>query len=319
MNRRMPSRWFVMLLLALVAPVHAFDFNNLLDKVQRTDVNKLLEVGKRVTEATRGMSEPEEIRLGTDLAGRLLGAMPPLPDHEVQAYVNRLGRWLALQTGRPDLPWHFAVVASDSLGAFATPGGYVFVTSALVGLMRDENELAGVLAHEIAHVVERHHAEAVMKKARANLARDVAVDLVGDYTRGNPLVTQIWSKAAANLYASGLDQEDEFAADRAGADRGASRLRSLWFVDGAEHAGRARPGRAAREPVVRDSPGHAPPHRALGRGHRSAGARLSEPAHRARPFRGAARGGHHAALIDFATRRHRRRPFPCDPRAIALC
>lgn len=217
MNRHMPSRWFVVLLLALVAPVHAFDFNNLLDKVQRTDVNKLLEVGKRVTEATRGMSEPEEIRLGTDLAGRLLGAMPPLPGHEVQAYVNRLGRWLALQTGRPDLPWHFAVVASDSLGAFATPGGYVFVTSALVGLMRDENELAGVLAHEIAHVVERHHAEAVMKKARANLARDVAVDLVGDYTRGNPLVTQILVEGGMNLYASGLDQEDEFAADRAGA------------------------------------------------------------------------------------------------------
>ena len=217
MNGPMPSRWFVVLLLALVAPVHAFDFNNLLDKVQRTDVNKLLEVGKRVTEATRGMSEPEEIRLGIDLAGRLLGAMPPVPDHEVQAYVNRLGRWLALQTGRPDLPWHFAVVASDSLGAFATPGGYVFVTSALVGLMRDENELAGVLAHEIAHVVERHHAEAVMKKARANLARDVAVDLVGDYTRGNPLVTQVLVEGGMNLYASGLDQEDEFAADRAGA------------------------------------------------------------------------------------------------------
>ncbi|MEQ8232223.1 MAG: M48 family metalloprotease [Gammaproteobacteria bacterium] len=203
--------------MATVQPATAFDFGNLLDKVKQGDVTKLVDVGKRLVDATREMSEPEEIRLGGDLAGRLLGAMPPLDDAAAQAYINRLGRWLTLQTSRPDLPWHFAIVDNDSLGAFATPGGYVFVTRGLVALMRDESELAGVLAHEIAHVVERHHVHAVMSKARASLARDVAADVVADYAGGNPLVTQALLEGGMNVYASGLDQADEFDADRAGA------------------------------------------------------------------------------------------------------
>ena len=198
------------------SPAHAFDFSKLVEKVKQADINKLVDTGKRLVDATRAMPEEEEIRLGTDLAGRLLGAMPPLPDPGVQAYVNGLGRWLSLQSERPDLPWRFAIVASDSLGAFATPGGHIFVTSGLVSLMRDENELAGVIAHEIAHVVERHHVHAVMKKARAELARDVATDLASDYTKGNPLVSQVLVNGGMKLYASGLDQGDEYAADRAG-------------------------------------------------------------------------------------------------------
>ena len=207
---------FVFALLGAM-PVAAFDFGNLLDKVKDADVSRIVDVGKRLVDATREMSEAEEVQLGGDLAGRLLGAMPPLADPQAQTYINRLGRWLTLQTARPDLPWHFAIVRSDSLGAFATPGGYVFVTTGLVALMRDESELAGVLAHEISHVVERHHVHAVMSKARAGLARDVVADIAADYTKGNPMVTRAVLEGGMNVYASGLDQEDEFAADRAGA------------------------------------------------------------------------------------------------------
>lgn len=204
------------LLLGTVAPAAAFDFGKLIENVGKGDVDKLLETGKRVVAATRSMTEEEEIHLGRDLAGRLLGAMPPLKQADAQTYINRLGRWLTLQTTRPDLPWRFAIVSSDSLGAFATPGGHVLVTTALLRLMRDESELAGVLAHEIAHVIERHHAEAVMKKARAALARDVAADVIADYTKGNPLVRNALLEGGMSLYASGLDQGDEFAADLTG-------------------------------------------------------------------------------------------------------
>lgn len=208
----------VLLSAALSSPtvVAAFDFGKLIEKVKDADVGKIIDVGKRMVTATLEMSEDQEIRLGQDLGGRLLGAMPPLPDAEVQAFVNRLGRWLSLQTERPDLPWHFAIVANDSLGAFATPGGNIFVTSALVSLMRDESELAGVLAHEIAHVIERHHVKAVMKKARAGLTRDLVADVAAEYTGGNPMVAQVLLDSGMNIYASGLDHEDEFAADEAG-------------------------------------------------------------------------------------------------------
>lgn len=218
MTRRLPrvAPLLAALLLAATGPATAFDFGDLVNKVKKADIDRLVDVGKRVVDATREMPEAEEVRLGRDLAARLLGAMKPLPDVEAQAFVNRLGRWLTLQSERPDLPWHFAIVENDSLGAFATPGGHVFVTTALLALMRDESELAGVLAHEIAHVVERHHVKAVLNKARVSLAKDVAADLASDYGAGHPAVTRALLDGGMSLYASGLDHQDEFDADLAG-------------------------------------------------------------------------------------------------------
>jgi len=194
----------------------AFDFNSLTRAIEKLDIEKAIDVGKRIVTSTTEMSVEQEIALGDDLTARLLGAMPPLNDPELQSYVNRVGRWLTLQTERPDLPWRFVVVDTDSLGAFATPGGNIIVTTGLLRLMRDENELAGVLAHEIAHVVEKHHAKAIMKQARAELARDVAADIASQYVSKNPLVTEALMNAGMNIYSSGLDQSDELAADSAG-------------------------------------------------------------------------------------------------------
>jgi predicted Zn-dependent protease len=194
----------------------AFDFNSLTRAIEKLDIEKAIDVGKRIVTSTTEMSVEQEIALGDDLTARLLGAMPPLDDPQLQSYVNRVGRWLTLQTERPDLPWRFAVVDTDSLGAFATPGGNVMITAGLMRLMRDENELAGVLAHEIAHVVEKHHVKAIMKQARAELARDVAADIASQYVSKNPLVTEALMNAGMNIYSSGLDQSDELAADSAG-------------------------------------------------------------------------------------------------------
>lgn len=212
---------FILLLSAacLVAPwtlAPAFDFNSLSNAMKKLDVEKMVDVGKRIVASTTEMSVEQEIALGNDLTARLLGAMHPLDDAAVQSYVNRVGRWLSLQTERPDLPWRFAVVDTESLGAFAAPGGNVIITAGLMRLMRDENELAGVLAHEIAHVVEKHHVHAIMKQARASLARDMAADLATEYVSKNPLVTEALMNAGMNIYSSGLDQADEMAADSAG-------------------------------------------------------------------------------------------------------
>ncbi len=193
-----------------------FDFGALTNAVKKLDVEKAVDVGKRIAASTSEMSDEEERLLGDDLTARLLGAMRPLDDPVVQAYVNRVGRWLSLQSARPALSWRFAVVDTDSLGAFATPGGNVVITAGLMRLMRDENELAGVLAHEIMHVVDKHHVKAIMSRARMSLARDAAANLASDYVSKNPLVTEALMNAGMNLYASGLDQSDELAADRDG-------------------------------------------------------------------------------------------------------
>lgn len=184
--------------------------------VKKLDIDKAVDVGKRLVASTTEMPVEQEIALGDDLTARLLGAMRPLDDPALQSYVNRVGRWLSLQTQRPDLPWRFAVVDTDSLGAFAAPGGNVVITAGLMRLMRDENELAGVLGHEIAHVVDKHHVKAIMKQARVALARDVAANMASEYVSKNPLVTEALLGAGMKIYSTGLGRADEFAADNGG-------------------------------------------------------------------------------------------------------
>ncbi|TFH47076.1 MAG: peptidase M48 [Lysobacterales bacterium] len=167
---------------------------------------------------TKGMKsfsdipQDKEIQIGKDLSAGLLGATPLVDDPVVQNYVNQIGRWLALQTERPDLPWAFAVIDTDTVNAFAAPGGYVFVTRGLFLMLRNEAELAGVIGHEISHVLRRHHLVAIEKQMRASLATDMTGMLVNyDSQMVDALVG-----AGMQLYAKGLDRDDEFEADRMG-------------------------------------------------------------------------------------------------------
>ena len=101
-------------------------------------------------------SKAEEIALGREITGNLLGAAPLVKDEALQKYINSVGRWVASQSDRPDLPWHFGVIESDDLNAFAAPGGYVMVTKGLYRKLTNEAQLAGVLGHEIGHIVKKH-------------------------------------------------------------------------------------------------------------------------------------------------------------------
>lgn len=174
-----------------------------------------LKVTDLLTKGVKSFSdvpEEKEIQIGRDLSAGLLGATPLVNDPVVQKYVNQLGHWMALQTERPDLPWTFAVIDTDTVNAFAAPGGYVFVTRGLFLMLRNEAELAGVIGHEISHVLRRHHLVAIEKQMRASLATDVTGMLV-DYD--SEMVDALVG-AGMELYAKGLDREDEFEADRMG-------------------------------------------------------------------------------------------------------
>ncbi|MDH4323799.1 MAG: M48 family metalloprotease [Betaproteobacteria bacterium] len=191
--------------LALAAPAAA-QFN--------INLNRLLDVGKNVQKATSEVDEKEEIEIGRDMAARLLGAAPLAADDALQRYVNHIGRWLALQTERPGLPWRFGVLDAPQLNAFATPGGHIFVTRGLVARMQNEAELAGVLAHEIAHVLRKHHLKAIQKAAQLELANTV----IGTVARRDDASNRREKLLAAGseLFARGLDKEDELEADRLG-------------------------------------------------------------------------------------------------------
>jgi predicted Zn-dependent protease len=155
------------------------------------------------------IDEAHEIEIGQNYASILLGAKPLLRDEHVQRYVNTLGRWLALQSERPDLPWTFAVIDDSGFNAFATPGGYVFVTRGLLERMQNESELAGVLGHEIGHVLRKHYLKSVKKSAVLSLVTD-------NVNTGSSQLKTALLNLFKDTYTKGLDQEDEYEADRVG-------------------------------------------------------------------------------------------------------
>lgn len=199
-------RGAALLLLLTALPASAFDFNQL----NLNKLSGLLGKAKDVKE----VDEKGEIQIGQGVAANLLGAAPLVPDERMQKYVNQLGRWLALQTERSDLNWHFGVLDSPNVNAFAAPGGYIFITRGLLLKLRNEAELAGVLAHEIAHVLRRHHLNAIQKNAQVGIVADLLSIATQDKQHNETLDKVI--NTGTELYARGLDKDDEFEADRMG-------------------------------------------------------------------------------------------------------
>lgn len=154
----------------------------------------------------------EERNIGRTVAGGMLGAVPLVRDDELQRYVNRVGRWLALQSERPDLNWHFGVLDTEDINAFAMPGGYIFVTKGLYRQLNSEAELAGVLGHEIGHVIRKHHLRMMQKsRALADLGAAVGRRMEGGSSIAANFMGNFWE-----AFARGLDKEAEYEADRIG-------------------------------------------------------------------------------------------------------
>ncbi len=188
---------------------YAFDFGQL-DKLK----NELPEVNPKLVEAAKelkGPDEAEEIAIGRQIAGNLLGASPLVKDAKLQKYVNQVGEWVASQSERPDLPWHFGVIQSDDVNAFAAPGGYIFVTQGLYRLLDNEADLAGVLAHEIGHVIRKHH----LKLLQQGKLLEAGSKALSKQAGGNDKVQQLIG-SGAEIVARSLDKDAEFEADRIG-------------------------------------------------------------------------------------------------------
>jgi predicted Zn-dependent protease len=182
-------------------------------RLPNLDINKMVDTVRNVGKAVRDIDEPEEIALGKDVASRLLGAAPLVADPGLQRYVNHVGRWLAAQSERPDLPWQFGVLDHGNVNAFAVPGGTIFITRGLLERMRNEAELAGVLGHEIVHVLRKHHLKAIQKGAQSALAGDAMSAALKD--RAGAARDKLIA-FGTEMYSRGLDKSDELEADRVG-------------------------------------------------------------------------------------------------------
>lgn len=157
-------------------------------------------------------STAEEISLGREITGNLLGAAPLVKDAALQKYVNSVGRWVASQSERPELPWRFGVIESDDLNAFAAPGGYIMLTKGLYKKLQNEAQLAGVLGHEIAHVVKKHQLKVLQKQQLLSMGAGLLSD---KYAKDNALVSKAIG-SGAEISARSLDKSAEYEADRLG-------------------------------------------------------------------------------------------------------
>jgi predicted Zn-dependent protease len=217
--------------IALAAAI-AFGFAT--PAAQSIDFGTLLDAGRKAVQQQQGspmakeFTQEDEIGLGDALTASFLGASPLHPDANLQRYVNRVGRWVALHSDRPDLPWTFSVIDTETINAFAMPGGSVIVSSGLLKRLSSEAELAGVLAHEIAHVVKRHQLTAIQSGMQADFWKSVGTSVVADRVKigGGVVGSTVGSiakpyilDAAGNLIKDGfflrpLDRGLESEADR---------------------------------------------------------------------------------------------------------
>ena len=153
------------------------------------DIGKALDIGRRAVQQQQAtpmgkqFSQEDEIGLGNALTASFLGAAPLHPDAGLQRYVNRVGKWIALHSDRPDLPWTFTVIDTDTINAFAMPGGSIIVSSGLVKRLNSEAELAGVLAHEIAHVAKKHQLSAIESSMKADFWKGLGTSIASDHVR----------------------------------------------------------------------------------------------------------------------------------------
>ena len=157
-------------------------------------------------------SKQEEIALGREITGSLLGAAPLVKDEALQKYVNKVGRTVANQSERADLPWKFGVIESSDLNAFAAPGGYVLITKGLYQQLTNEAQLAGVLGHEIAHIVQKHQLKVLQKQQLLNIGASLITDQFGK----NNQIAQKAIGSGAEISARSLDKNAEYEADRMG-------------------------------------------------------------------------------------------------------
>lgn len=170
-------------------------------------------------QATEGLSPEDEYFVGRAVAASIFRSFPPYDAPELNAYLNKLGQGLALYSLRPAIytGYRFFALDSPEVNAFATPGGHILITRGLLSLVQDEDELAAVLAHEIAHVALGHGLSSVQGARFAKIASQYALD-AGSSEGGTAAdFTAAFGDAIADLakvlVVSGYSQTFELQAD----------------------------------------------------------------------------------------------------------
>lgn len=149
----------------------------------QVNMGNIGQVAQQTFSAARPLSDEEEYYVGRAVAARILSTYPLLENRELTEYINSVGKTVALHSDRPFTygGYHFAILNSGEVNAFSCPGGIIFITKGTVNAVRNEDELAAVLAHEVAHVNHRDGLSAIQKARLTEVATLVGTQTAQRY------------------------------------------------------------------------------------------------------------------------------------------
>lgn len=174
------------------------------------DLNKALSGASKIAKGSVKMSDKDEVAVGRETASYLCARFGGLvQDPALTRYVALTGQAMARRAGREGIPYHFGILNTDEVNAYAAPGGYIFITRGLLNFLKNESELAGVLAHEVVHVSQRHVAKAVQK---GNLLQG-GVELASSGREDSEAFKAV-NDFTIKLLFNGMDRKDELESDR---------------------------------------------------------------------------------------------------------
>jgi predicted Zn-dependent protease len=164
------------------------------------------------------MSEKEEIELGRQEHKKIVAQYGVYRDQDLQTYVTKVGERVAKLSSRPDLEYHFTILDSDEINAFALPGGFIYVTRGILTHMNSESELAAVLGHEIAHVTQKHALSRQNRGKALDVLNTVATAVAG-YQLGQVAASGMSELGGlfGGVLLTGYSREFELEADEVGA------------------------------------------------------------------------------------------------------
>jgi len=171
---------------------------------------KMSGVGAVLLLAGCAVSNEQESQMGEQTAREVAAQLPIVDDAYINSYINELGDTIASHTSRSDLQWHFYIVNSHQVNAFALPGGYIYVNRGLIESAARADELAGVLGHEIGHVIQRHSVKQMQQQQKIGVVASLACTLTNICQSG-------LGQAAINIGGSAVisrySRKDELEAD----------------------------------------------------------------------------------------------------------
>jgi beta-barrel assembly-enhancing protease len=160
--------------------------------------------------AACSVSNDQEVAIGKQDSDQINAQLPLVTDPAVIGYVDRLGQAIASKTSRADLAWHFYVVNTGEVNAFALPGGIIYINRGLIEQSDRLDELAGTIGHEIGHVVRRHAVDQMEKQTGANIGISLACTLTRICQH---VATQVMINAAGSALFARYSRQDESQAD----------------------------------------------------------------------------------------------------------